>query len=183
MEAWLEGMKAGRAFMSNGPLVEFEVSGRKPGETVAIPSGGTVLASLEVNSVTPLERAEIVFNGEVIASIPFTGERTSLSVERPFRPTRSGWYHVRVSGARGESFPMDVPWVQAATNPVWVTVDDAPVRSVAAADYALAWIDKLQDMAEQWPDWRSQAERDHVFAQFDEAREVYRQRRAEAQGG
>ena len=183
MEAWLEGMKAGRAFMSNGPLVEFEVSGRKPGETVAIRSGGTVLASLEVNSVTPLERAEIVFNGEVIASIPFTGERTSLSVERPFRPTRSGWYHVRVSGARGESFPMDVPWVQAATNPVWVTVDDAPVRSVAAADYALAWIDKLQDMAEQWPDWRSQAERDHVFAQFDEAREVYRQRRAEAQGG
>ena len=77
---------------------------------------------------------------------------------------------------------MDIAWVQAATNPVWVIVDGAPIRSVEAADYALAWIDKLQAMAEEWPDWRSQAEKDHVYAQFDEARAVYRSRRAEAAG-
>ena len=182
MESWLEGMKAGRAFMSNGPLVEFEVDGRKPGDTIELSSGGSVLASLEVVSITPLERAEIVFNGEVVASIPFSGDRTSLSVERPFRPTASGWYHVRVSGARGESFPMDIAWVQAATNPIWVEVDGAPVRSVEAAEYAIAWIDKLQEMAEAWPGWRSEAEEQHVYAQFEEARAVYRARRAEAAG-
>jgi hypothetical protein len=133
-----------------------------------------------VFSVTPLEQAEIIFNGEVVASIPFTGDRTSLSFERSFSPTEPGWYHVRVNGAEGESFPMDISWVQAATNPIWVNLDGQEVRSVAAADYALAWIDKLQTMAEAWPDWRSQAEKDHVFAQFDEARAVYRERRAEA---
>ena len=182
MHGWLEGMKNGHAFMSNGPLVEFDIAGRIPGETVSISAGDDVVASLEVTSITPLERAEVVFNGEVIASIPFTGERTSLSFERSFRPSESGWYHVRVNGAQGESFPMDIPWVQAATNPVWVEVDGAPVRSVEAADYALAWIDKLQEMAEEWPYWRTDAEKAHVYGQFDEARDVYRARRAEAEG-
>lgn len=182
MRGWLDGMKNGHAFMSNGPLVEFDVGGRIPGETVSISEGQDVVASLEVMSITPLERAEIVFNGEVIASIPFTGDRKSLSFERSFRPNESGWYHVRVNGAEGESFPLDIAWVQAATNPVWVEIDGAPVRSVDAADYALAWIDKLQEMAEEWSYWRSDAEQAHVYGQFEEARDVYRARRAEAEG-
>jgi hypothetical protein len=85
-----------------------------------------------------------------------------------------------VNGDEGESFPMDITWVQAATNPIWVEVDGAPVRSAESADYSLAWIDKLQSMAEAWPHWRSQAEKDHVYAQFDEARAVYRRFKEEA---
>ncbi|MEM7417050.1 MAG: CehA/McbA family metallohydrolase [Gemmatimonadota bacterium] len=181
MTSWLDGMRAGRAFFSNGPLLEFEMDGEGPGGELALSSGDEIVASLEINSVTPLERAEVVFNGEVIASIPFTGDRTRLSFERSFRPPGSGWYHVRVSGARGESFPMDIAWVQAATNPIWVTVDGAPVRTAEAAEYALTWIDKLQLMADQWPGWRSDAEKAHVYAQFDEARGIYRRLGAEAE--
>jgi hypothetical protein len=29
-------------------------------------------------------------------------------------------------------------------------------------------------MAEAWPGWRSQKEKDHVYAQFNEARTIYR---------
>jgi hypothetical protein len=35
-------------------------------------------------------------------------------------------------------------------------------------------------MADAWPGWRSEKERAHVFAQFDEARRLYQQRGAEA---
>jgi hypothetical protein len=63
---------------------------------------------------------------------------------------------------------------------VWITVGNEPVRSAAAADYCLQWIDQLQQQAEAWPGWRSQREKAHVYAQFDEARAIYRQRRAEA---
>jgi hypothetical protein len=55
------------------------------------------------------------------------------------------------------------------------------VRSAESADYALAWIDKLQGMAEEWAFWRSDAEKDHVYGQFDEAREIYRRFKAEAE--
>ena len=71
----------------------------------------------------------------------------------------------------------------ALTNPVWVLVDGAPVRSAEAADYSIAWIDKLEQLAEQWTGWRSQTEKDHVYGQFEEAREVYRAFKAEAVGG
>lgn len=182
MHGWLEGMRNQHAFFSNGPLVEFEIDGRIPGETIELSAGEDVIATLEVHSATPVERAEIVFNGEVVASIPFSGDRKHLSFERSFRPDRSGWYHVRVSGARGESFPMDIAWVQAATNPIWVSVDGAPVRSAESAEYSLAWIDKLQEMAEAWPGWRSQAEKDHVYGQFEDARAVFRAFRSEAEG-
>ena len=69
---------------------------------------------------------------------------------------------------------MDVAYVQAFTNPVWLQVGDEPIRSRAAADYGLRWIDKLQEMAAAWPGWRAEKERAHVFAQFDEARQVFR---------
>ncbi len=39
---------------------------------------------------------------------------------------------------------------------------------------AVEWSDTLQSMADAWPGWRADTERDHVFAQFDEARAVYR---------
>jgi hypothetical protein len=86
-------------------------------------------------------------------------------------------------GARGEQFPFDIPYALALTNPVWVVVDGAPVRSAEAADYSIAWIDKLEQLAEQWTGWRSQPEKDHVYAQFEEARAIYRGFKAEAGGG
>ena len=180
MRGWLDAMRAGRGFMTSGPLVELEVDGRIPGETVDIRRGGEVTVRFSVTSITPLEHAELVFNGEVVADVPFTGDRKTLEFERTFRPERSGWYHLRVSGARGEAYPLDIRYAQAVTNPVWVLVDGAPVRSAQAAEYAIAWIDKLQAMAEAWPDWRSQAEKDHVYAQFEEARQIYRRLGAEA---
>jgi hypothetical protein len=122
----------------------------------------------------------LIYNGEIVATAEFMGDRKSLDFVQSFRPERSGWFHVRVMGGRGEQFPMDITYGLALTNPVWVVVDGAPVRSAAAADYSIAWIDKLQQMAEAWTDWRSQREQDHVYAQFEEAREIYRQLKAEA---
>ena len=62
---------------------------------------------------------------------------------------------------------------QAITNPIWVTVGGQPPRSLESAQYSIRWIDRLREMAEAWPGWRSQTERDHVFEQFDEARAVF----------
>lgn len=50
---------------------------------------------------------------------------------------------------------------------------DQPVRSVEAATYFIQWIDKLTEMADAHPGWRSEKEKAHVFGQFKEARGVY----------
>ena len=175
MDAWFEGLRAGRAFVSSGPLVDLTIDGQMPGEEVTLPSdGGTVEIVGRVRSVTPLDRLFLVCDGETVANVPLGGDGRTARLRVRHRITRSGWCHLRAEGATGDRYPMDVAYVQAFTNPVWIQVGGQPIRNRAAADYALQWIDKLQEMADAWPGWRAEKERAHVFAQFDEARDVYR---------
>ena len=174
-DAWFEGLRQGRAFVTTGPLVELTVNGRIPGEEARLPAaGGDAAIVATVRSITPLESVTLVFNGEAVENIPLSADRKSAQFSKTLRATRSGWYHLRAVGSPKERYPLDTAFAQAFTNPVWVTVGDRPVRSASAATYCLKWIDKLQQMAEAWPGWRSRKEKDHVYAQFDEARAVYR---------
>ena len=182
MEAWLAGLRNGNAFVSTGPLVELTVNGRIPGEEVELASSGTVELQGRVRSITPLDKAFVIFNGEVVEEIPFTGERRELDLSRSYPVSGSGWFHLRVEGRNEERFPLDANFALGFTNPVWVTVAGQPVRNRASAEYSIRWIDKLRGMAEEWPGWRSEQERAHVFAQFDEARRIYEGFLAEASG-
>ena len=175
MHAWLDGMRAGRAFVTNGPLVELSVNGSLPGESVNIAAGGgTVQVSAQVQSIVPLQKVTLYFKGQPIEDIPLAGDRRTADFRKTLEVRKSGWYHVRAEGAPADRLPLDTAYPQAFTNPVWVIVGDAPVRSREAADYALRWIDKLQQLAEAWPGWRSPQEKKHVYAQFEEARQIYR---------
>ena len=175
MHAWLDAMRSGRAFVTNGPLVELSVDGSLPGESVNVAAGGGVVdVHAQVRSIVPLQKVTLYFNGEPVEDIALSADRRGADFRKTLSVARSGWYHLRAEGEPTDRFPLDTSYPQGFTNPVWVIAGDQPVRSRAAADYALRWIDKLQQLAEAWPGWRSQKERDHVYAQFDEARQVYR---------
>jgi hypothetical protein len=181
MQAWFQGLREGRAFVTTGPLTLLKVNGMLPGDEVKLPAGGgDVEITGWVRSTLPVEQVSLVFNGEVVAKIPVNGDRKSVDFTRTFKVARSGWYHLRAEGAPADRYPLDTGYLQAFTNPVWVTVGNQPVRSKAAADYSIKWIDTLESMAGQWPGWRSEKEKSHVFAQFEEARKIYRQRAADA---
>jgi hypothetical protein len=174
MEAWFEGLRNGNAFVTTGPLVELTVNGRMPGEDVEMASrGGSVEVVAHVRSITPLEKVLLVFNGRVLEEFPLSGERTQFDLAKSYPVPESGWFHLRAEGKAAERFPLDAEYAQAFTNPVWVHVEGRPVRNQAAAEYSMKWIDKLRAMAEAWPDWRSEKEKQHVYAQFDEARRIY----------
>ena len=180
METWFGALRYGRAFVSSGPLVELSVDGRTAGDTVGLPAGGgSVELTGRVESITRLARVFVVCRGEERADIPLNADRRGAAFTIDLEIGRSGWCHLRAEGNPAERFPLDVAYAQAFTNPVWITVGDQPVRDRASADYGVRWIDTLRSMAEAWPGWRSERERTHVFAQFDEAREVYLQFAAE----
>ena len=180
MDGWFQGLRDGHAYMSSGPLVEFMVGGRGPGEDLALDGPGEVRVSGRVWGIVAMEVAELVVNGEVVRTYTFDGDRKSLEIDDRIALAGSAWIHLRVTGRGVDRWPLDTLYPQAATNPVWVTVAGRPIRSAEAAEYALRWIDRLQEMAEEWPGWRSEREKEHVYGQFEEAREVYRRRGAEA---
>ena len=100
----------------------------------------------------------------------------TLDIEATIEVDRSGWCHLRTEGEADDRFPMDIDYAQAFTNPVWLQVGDEEINNPESASYALRWIDKLQELAEAWPGWRSEDEKRHVYSQFDAARQVYQEK-------
>ena len=175
MQAWFDAMKKGRAVVSSGPLLEFNVEGALPGDTVSLPAGGgEVTLRGWLRSVTDLESLALVCNGQEVERIEFSRNTQRYDLETQLQIERSGWCHLRAEGAPGDRFPMDVAYTQAFTNPVWFQVGDEPIRNPESASYGLRWIDRLQELADSWPGWRSEREKAHVYQQFDAARDVYR---------
>ena len=178
---WYQGLREGRAYVSTGPLVRMDVDGVAVGGTLErSATDGPVRVRATIRSIVPLRTARVIVGGEVVEEVRFQGDRTALDldVEVPIRA--STWIHVRVDGDAEEGYPLDVRQPMAFSNPVWVHVDGMPPRSAPAAEYGVRWIDRLRELAEDWPGWRSAEEQEHVYAQFDEARAVYVRLREEA---
>ncbi len=108
MHAWLEGMRAGRAFVTNGPLVELTVNGALPGETVTLPAGAdpSVCRRAFARSC-PLQKVTLYFNGQAVEDVPLGADRRGADFSKTLQVAASGWYHLRAEGAPADRFPLD----------------------------------------------------------------------------
>jgi hypothetical protein len=121
-DAWAEGVRRGsNVVVTNGPLVEISVDRRS--------STATATASF----FRPLERLEIVRNGQSIAKASGDGKRMSLTLTARLDGNESAWWAARVWAQRLQGEPE----IQGHTNPVYVLKDGKPVW-VRAARAALA---------------------------------------------
>ena len=171
---WVDGIRHGRTFVTNGPLLRFEVNGRMPGAEIRLPAaGGEVEIDAASDSIVPLDRMEVYFNGAVVASAKPGALRRKIPV------TRSGWLTLRAA-SDAERFPIDENYVVGETSPIYVYCGDQPIRSRPDAEYFITWIDDITRQAEANRDWRTELERRHVLAQFAEARKIFEQRATES---
>ncbi|HZT33307.1 MAG TPA: CehA/McbA family metallohydrolase [Bryobacteraceae bacterium] len=171
---WMDGIRKGHTFVSSGPLLEFRINGRMPGDIIKLPAGGgTITVEAAVTSIAPLARVVIYHNDKELKALPLHG-----TFREQMRVTESGWYTLYAEGP--PSRWLDATYAQAETNAIRVYVGDQKIRNRESAEYFIRWIDKLHAMADAWPWWRSDAEKRHVFAQFDEARAVYERLAGEA---
>ncbi len=64
----------------------------------------------------------------------------------------------------------------ATTSPIYVTVDGQPARSPEDANFFLAWIDRLIQMASVHDAYNTADEKDAVLKTLGDARSVFRER-------
>jgi hypothetical protein len=176
---WLDALRQGHTFFTSGPLLEFKVSGKIPGQELNLAlSGGSIDIQAAVHSITPLTKVEIHKNGVVWKEIPLAKDRRSATFRASLPISQSSWLSLYAEGEKADL--LDTIYPQAATNAIRVYVGDQKIRNRESAQYFVRWIDKLQTMAEQWPWWRSEKEKSHVLRQFHEARSIYRRLAQEA---
>ncbi len=121
-ERWITALKAGRAFATYGPLVNFTAQDGKalPGDTVTLTRGQEIALRAELvvlprdpaqEEPRALQAAEIIRNGKILKKFTLTEDRAVVTLTD--KPTEKSWYVVRVVADDGD---------QAYTNPIWVEV-------------------------------------------------------------
>jgi hypothetical protein len=133
---WWEGLRAGRSFVTNGPLLRVRVNGELPGHVFAAPEGGEVGLDIRAALTTrdPVRFIEIIRDGRVERRVPVAGALKDLSLGRlTFRS--SGWFLVRVIADNPKTFRF------ASTAPYYVEVGKDRRRvSKASAQFFLDWV-------------------------------------------
>jgi hypothetical protein len=67
--SWLASVKAGKTFVSNGPILDFEVDGHQAGDVINFQGSKKVKARVIARSILPFNMLEIVFNGESVSHL------------------------------------------------------------------------------------------------------------------
>jgi hypothetical protein len=170
---WLAGLKAGRTFVTNAPLLEFTLGGREIGDEIRLPAGGGRLtARVRLRSSVPVDHLEVIGNGRVVATVPLTGDHTAASDTVSIPVTRSGWYVLRAWSDHAEPPVLDL-YPFGSTSPIYVRVGRQPVYSPNDAEWFVRWIDRVDQAARAHEAWNTPEEREHVLRLLGRARAVY----------
>jgi len=122
-EEFVKGIRAGKTFATNaGPLFAFvNMDGHGIAETV--PTGQHKL-ELEIDSLYPLNRAELIHNGAVIQRFEVGGKLGKTTIRCDLKDDKSGWYVCRVHDNSGN-------WV--VTSPIYAKAARQEPKSFGAS--------------------------------------------------
>ena len=169
-ESFLAGLKAGRTFATNGPLVGLRVGKAEPGDSVELPAGSTLQYHAWLRSNVPVTKLEVIWNGQIAARHDLNA--APADVTGRITAKDSGWVLARAYSDEGDEDVLDIhPY--ASTSPIHVTVGGRPRRSRAAATWALQWLDRLEQATLANADYRTREERDAVLRDLARARAFY----------
>jgi TolB protein len=132
-DSYLQALKEGKSFVSNGPLLEFEAAGKGPGEAIESKDGSAQWTAT-VHSALPFSSLEIFVNGVVVQSFDGHSEPGSKKYQASVEIPSGGWITARVLGDN-TGWPAMDSYLFAESSPVWFgrvgSTDPAVVRESA----------------------------------------------------
>ncbi len=164
-------MKAGRSFVTNGPMLELKLGKHGLGDVVKLPAPGQSLVRAKAAAAFPLAKVELIYNGQVVANAKLAADEKSGVIEQDLPLDKSGWIALRATGPGHPDSPL--PILYAHTNPIYVELAGQAHRAKADAVFFLNWIDRLAVMMRERDRIPTEELRRHVQQQIDQARSVY----------
>ncbi len=177
----LDALKAGRGFVSNGPLLGLLLDGQKPGATLRVDAPGKLHYRVALRSPVAVDHLELVHNGQVVKRFDLTADpannRHRLDAEGDLVVTQGGWMLLRAWNDGADPQILDL-YPYATTNPVWIESSDGAPDARGDAAYFVAWLDRVIEAADARDDYNDAAEKRATLDYLQGARAIY-QRRAE----
>lgn len=169
---WFRGLKEGRSFATNRPMLFLSVNGREPGTTINVPAGAARAErklNVRVKAITSgeLDRVEIVWKGEVIKAVTAAESTSSMTVEAVVDANETGWIVSR-------AFEKSSPSIRFAhTSPVYVHVEGSSGIVSEDVGFFLRWLDREIEFYKNLPGFKSESDRQQMLDLFTRARRLY----------
>lgn len=178
-DAWIAGIRAGNGFVTNGPLLTFDVDGRESGEVVEFSAPRTVTANATARSVHPFTRLQIVVNGKAVAASGAPSRNDAgvyeAKLETSIDLDHSVWVAARVSEQDREEkliLPRNLT-VFAHANPVYFLRDGAKVRVEGSIDHLLLYLRYSSRWFSTAARFGTEAQKQEAVAAAEQAREFF----------
>ena len=172
-ESWLNQLKQGRSFATNGPLIGFTLGGQMAGSELKFESAQEAIPfTAKLRSIVPVDHLEVVCNGKVAQDLKLDASRASAEASGTIPLKESGWCVLRAWSEKAE-YPVMDNYAYATTSPVYVSIGGNRAYSKEDAEYFEAWIDRTIEVTDGYPDWNSPEEKQRVMKKLQEARAVY----------
>ncbi len=179
-ERWLKGLRAGRSYITNGPLIAFTVNGQPAGSVIDATAGDALNIVASVQCRGDFNDLELVRNGHVVAraNAVLHDGRYIAEFHGNLIAGDPAWFAVRATPFSAtydnpEKFGVGFneygkPYF-AHTGAVYVDVDGEPVFDPDAAQSLLDELRKDRTLVADIGDFTSDTERDQVLAVYDTA--------------
>ena len=206
---WCEGIRLGRAYVSDGysHIMDFKVNGVAMGEQgsemkflpegaivnigAAVPTNYSFRASAKVAALLgesvdrnarqrfawTIEKArisdtrtvpvELIVNGKSVERVEVLADGKLREVSFGYLIAKSSWVALRILPS-------------SHSNPVWLTVDNKPIRERASLEWCLQGVDQCWSQKKRT---YAASEMNDAVAAYDHARKIYRERLAETERG
>ncbi len=174
-DAWLDGIRAGRTFVTTGPMLQFSVGGHEVGETISASAGKEIEVTASVRSRIPVDWVDIVQGGKVVARLENPAGERDLTLKGRIRVQDSSWVAARAYGPE-LVYQGGIPLV-AHTSPIYLQVGDRKPRSPEDAAFFLTWIDEALTWLEETANIPDPDQRQEMRNLFEEAKGIYEKMR------
>jgi hypothetical protein len=171
-KGWIEGLKAGRSFVTSGPMLSFTADGQGPGAVLKVGAKPRVRVKAEARALFPLIKAELVHNGKVLAAAKLAADGLTATLDQEVTLERGGWLAFRADGPGTSDTATGS--LNAHTGPVYVEAEGAVLRSAEEARAFLKWIDQFEVQLRARNRFPTTKHREKALEQIEAARAVYR---------
>jgi hypothetical protein len=170
---WLQALKDGRSFATNGPLLGLKLGGAQVGDTLAFDAAQKgVKFTAGLRSIVAVDHLDLVCNGRVVRAFVKHSPIDHADLEGTIPLSSSGWCVLRAFSDAAR-YPVLDNYVYATTSPIYVTIAGAKPHSSEDAKYFAAWIDRITETTAAYPDWNNAAEKRSVLSRLAQAKSVF----------
>ena len=170
-EDWLTSLKNGRTFITNGPSLSLTVADKMLGEEIYAQQGQSMPAVTSWTSHYPIHRAEIIFNGKVVAAESYPEGSKAGTLTADVTLSNDGWISSRLFSDARDSFAQPI-W--AHTSPIYVKTGVASPEKKQAAVWFDDQIEKSLEWVTKKGKFYTDSQRKEVVDLFKQGQAVYR---------